>query len=178
MSPGRSTFSRKGLSLFEAVLTIFLVFMVFWVAADLLHNASRAVRFGDAKSRSAQAVQLALQRMTNEAREAYQLVTTGSDLTLLKVDPAPGRLPNPLPTPAGAPGSWDPAAGSLQVRYWVDGQKRLWRDVGPSSQLIAEGISGFSTQLLPNGNLEVSLALNEDTQVKTFTTQVLMMAVP
>ncbi len=156
--------------------------MVFWVAADLLHNASRAVRFGDARSRIAQAVQLGLQRMSSEAREAYLLEATGTELRLLKVDPTPGRLPVPVPTPAPA-GSWDPRAASLRVRYYTDGQLRLLRDVSPlagspSTQLIAEGITGFSSQTLPNGNLELSLSLSLDNQVRTYTTQVMMMAAP
>lgn len=176
MSRARSCSTRRGLSLFEAVLTIFLVSLVFYVAADLLHNATSAVRFGDAKSRSAQAVQLGLQRITSEAREAYLLEATGSELRLRKVDPAPGRLPTPVPSPPS--GTWDPYANSLSVRYFVDGQNRLMREVGSSTQLVCEGISGFSSQTLPNGNLEVSVSLNEKNQVRTYTTQVLMMGAP
>lgn len=157
---------RKAFSLLEAVITLLLVSIVFGVAADLLGDACRVMSFSRAKSNSVQAVQMALTRMAAEAREAFKIDRTGTELVLLKIDPGGDRFPT---TP---PAAWSPYTYQVSVRYFPQGGQ-LWREVdGANTQLVADGITGLATRNLPGQALEISLTLLEDRIVRTLTTQV------
>jgi len=169
-STGRS--GRSGFSLLEAVITLLLVSIVFGVAADLLGDACRVMSFSRAKSNSIQAVQMGLARMCGEAREAFELDGTGTELALLKIDPGGDRFP------ASAPSVWNPYAFQVRVRYFTSGGK-LWREVDSANpQLVADGITGLSAQVRPGKSLELSLTLLEDRVVRTLTTRVRTPGVP
>lgn len=156
----------KAFTLLEAVITLLLVSVVFGVAADLLGDACRVMSFSRAKSNSTQAVQMGLARMAAEAREAFQVDATGTELALLKVDPGGDRFPNPPPA------NWSPYTYQVRVRYYTQAGQ-LWREVdGANVQLVADGITGLATQIRPGKSLEISLSLLEDRVVRTLTTRV------
>lgn len=172
MIPATLHSHRKAVSLAEAIITMFLVSLVFGAAAQMIGEAHRVIRFQSYKTASQQGAQLALQRMLSESREAVNITAVGpSTLELIKVDPSIPRFVASPPSP------WNPLSNFLTVRYFLTGD-RLMRQVtvgasGTSAtQVLAESVSGLVTALLPNGNLEITLSFQEEKKVQTWRTQV------
>jgi len=170
--PATSRSHRKAVSLAEAVITMFLVAIVFGATAEMIGEAHRVIRFQSYKTASQQGAQLALQRMVSESREAVNITAVGpGTLELVKVDPSVPRFVDP------APSSWNPLSNFLTVRYFLSGDRLMRRVTVASSgttatQVLGESVSGLMTALLPNGNLDITLSFQEEKKVQTWRTQV------
>ncbi|MGE0491279.1 MAG: hypothetical protein AB7S38_18870 [Vulcanimicrobiota bacterium] len=166
---------NRGLTLAEAVFALTLVALVLGLAAGMMREAYRVVRFGETKSRTVQAVQTGLDRMACEVREAHDIQVPVGELRLQKVDPSAPRF-------TGPPGTWDPTQPGLEVHYRVvNGDLR--REAGPSggpyqSQIIAEGIYGLSCSFTASRNLSIQVAVDERTRIRSFTREVNPPCVP
>jgi len=162
VSRGSSLYHR-GFSLAEAVLTMFLVTIVFVTTAQILSNAYKVIRQQRYKVAAQQGAQLGLSRMSGELREATNIVQTGNSLLEFeKVDASLDRYGNPADF-----------AVRLTVRYELQNNV-LTRRVTPGGvvQSVAEGVYGFTTSQLPSGNVAITLAFQDQRQVKAYDMQV------
>lgn len=170
---------RRGLTLLETTVTMFLVALVMGLAAAVVAEYSEILRHSSGKERTLGAVQVGLERLRSEAREAFAILepamgATSPELRLLKVDPSRQllRLPSPVPEPAAL--SWDPhdPAHVVEVRYFTS-QESLVREVaGLGEHRVAEGVAGFSCRLLGDGSLRLDLSVTEDKKTRSLTTTV------
>lgn len=72
-----------------------------------------------------------------------------------------------------------PASDEVLVRYEVTSD-RLQREVvkpggSTTSLALASSITGLSTRMVPNGNVEVVVSIREDKQVRALTTEVFLL---
>lgn len=87
MVKSKFTFN-KGLTLLEVMITLALLLVVFGVVSELLRNVFRVLQAQSYKNQATQAVQLALNRMCCEVREASAIDSSpGTTLTLEITDP-------------------------------------------------------------------------------------------
>lgn len=108
---------RRGLTLAETLLTLFLLGLILSVAADLMRRARNLSSFYQQKS-ELQNASWALQRLAVQVQGASQIVSPilNGDADQLKFERVQGDLPNRLPTtlgphPAPSPPPnpvWDP----------------------------------------------------------------------
>lgn len=163
---------RRGFTLYEALLTFFLVLVVLGVLAGLLRTYSQAVRNQVGKARIVQAARLGLDRMRNELREAATVnPPVSGELSFLKPDPAQLRY-------HAVPPIWDPHAAARQcrVRYHLT-QGRLWREVRlfdgtVSDNPLLDGVEALHVTPLPEQKYELALEVRDGTRVRRLLTRV------
>ena len=148
--------TSRAFTLYEALVTLFLVFLVLGLLAELVNRQQKVVRFSEDKE-GLLTVEDALIRMENEYREATGLllpatVLNPSDrLRLEKVDPvlngAPARPGDRLPQPPVAPASFDPQdpAWKVTVEYGVNNGV-LERRVNGVAFRLAEGVESLTVE--------------------------------
>lgn len=162
----------RGFTLVETLITILLVSLVFGLFVLLLRDSFRLTRRLANKDSALRLVQVALDRMLTEAREADAITgLPGSQLNLTKVYAADAdRCPAPLsyPLPQGYPMPAPPAevafapfANGLrrQVTYRLTPEGALLRESGPvggplaGGLELATGLSGLNCQWAGGLNL-------------------------
>jgi len=92
---------RRGFSLVEVIVTLFVVFLVFGVGAGLLSEYSSVLKFSGAMENYFVVAQSAMHQMVAEARESQVLLSPSSsglssDLTFQRIDPNYQWLPAPF----------------------------------------------------------------------------------
>lgn len=169
----------RGFTLFEAMIASFLFGMVMLALASLFSDSARVTRYVDLKERTTLALQIGLERISSELREATEIKGTGSTLRFEKIDPLAefneGNLPGiPDPVPPGwSPGGWTRYAGGarVDVRYSVaDGV--LYREVQGERQKVIEGLEGFNSEQPETGVIELTVAVAEQNVIRTLSTRV------
>ncbi len=157
-----------GYTLAETLITLFLMAMVFGVVAVLITRGYRVLTFQSQKERTTLAAQVALDRMTAELREATAVDVVGPQLTFRKIDKSvAGRFD--LTTP---PTTY-PLGDEIAVTYQTDGAGNLMRLVGGQSQLIVEGVTGFTCSLT-GPRLDAALSVQEATRITRLSTVVFL----
>lgn len=148
----------RGFTLVEGLFTLFVVFLVLGIATHLLKEYTSILKSSAAKSSSLSSMQVALQQMLDDLKQATQVNSppaggSSADLSFDKVDPAAAWLPSPIPSPATA---WDPLdpAMQLRVRYYLS-NGNLLRDVGPigspTTWQVADRVGGLQVDDLGSG---------------------------
>lgn len=155
----------RGFTLIETLITILLVSLVFGLFVLLLRDSFHLTRRMANKDSALRLVQVALDRMLTEAREADGITgLPGNQLHLTKVYaadadrcPAPLSYPLPLGYPMPAPPAsiaFSPFANGLrrQVAYRLTVDGALLRETGPvggslaGGLELATGLSGLNCQ--------------------------------
>lgn len=159
----------SGLTLPEAVLTVFLVGMVFGLAANLMSQGYAVLRFSALKENSLLTAQVALERMTSESREAVSVTAPAAggqsqELQFAKIDPNVVRFPGGTP--------WNPLAGQMTVRYFTDGQGNLNRETPAGTETVVRGIYGLTCERPATGTLSLRVAVYESRGVRALTSAV------
>ena len=173
---------RRGFSLLEAVFTLFIVFLILGVALDMFNKYCSAVNFSTAKSNSLSTMQVAVQTILDDARQATLIETPSvlggpgsNEIKLLKVDPT--RLNH-----YGRP------RDTIEVRYYLSTGVNypvtsLLRDTTPvngttTTTEVAKSVAGFnvvglaSWPLQPAGGpnaVRVRISLLESARVLVIT---------
>lgn len=174
-NPARKKAHTKAFTLIESLVTILLVSLVFGAIASLLHGVFRTLRYQSAKVAILQVGQFALERISNEAREANELVSASSStLVLKKIEPSSARLPSPPFTAT----SWDPLGSVSTIRYTLAGTK-IVREVTSQAGVttrttVADQIVGFVVRESEPGGLEIAVSVQEETKVTPVKGKVLM----
>lgn len=154
---------RRGLSLAETLLSLFLLGLIISVAADLTLRARKLMFLARQRSELQDAA-FALQRLALQSLSASQIVqphrNSNSDrLQFQRVRPdLPLRLPttlgaDPLPVPV-APPTWDPLDASYQesvLVYSIDGIGLLLNSPADGEVLLCPNAQDFRSQ--STGNL-------------------------
>ncbi|MEW6278398.1 MAG: hypothetical protein AB1758_07255 [Candidatus Eremiobacterota bacterium] len=170
---------KRGVTLAEVLLTMFLFILMLGVAGTLVREYSGVLRHSSSKERTLRSALVGLDRIDCELAQAHAVVSpaTSTPVSLLefrKLDPGAARLPAP-PTPV--PAGWAPhdPAYEVTVRYRVL-QGTLIREVvgGGAPMAVVQGPQGLNAVLLPNGNVEVSLSIQEDKLLRTLSTEVFL----
>ncbi len=171
---------HRGLTLFEMLATLALIFLVLGLAGDLFTEYSRTVSFSEAKEATFAAAQTALDRMRLEYCEAIQMVrppagstANFSELRFFKAHPDDSlRLPAALPLPL--PANWTPFPERVEVAYRIQAD-HLLREVryagSQRTQTLARGLNGFSCQNLGEGELLLTLSVIEKFRIRTLQTR-------
>lgn len=164
MTPLRSTSpeNNKAFTLAESVVTVALCSIFFVVTAVILANAYRILRQERYKVAAQQGVQLALNRLTCELREAKAITSVGNPLVFTKVDPSVNRYLSPANFNQ-----------TLTVTYQASANQ-LTRNVAPggSTQIMADGVVGFAAATKPTGNIEIQLTFMDERQARTYITEI------
>lgn len=170
---------RRGLTLLETTVTMFLVALILGLAAALVDEYSDILRHSSGKERTLGAVQVGLERLRSEAREAFEILepgvgATSAQLRLRTVDPTRQALRLPLPVPEPAALSWNPhdPAHVVEVRYFTSGQALVRQVAGSDELRVADGVAGFSCRLEAGGSLRLDLSVTEDKRTRSLTTTV------
>jgi type II secretory pathway pseudopilin PulG len=169
MKPKRSPSATRGFSLVEALFTLALVGSVFGIIADLLNGALHVVNQQGTRTAAEQAAQLALQRLTCEARETVTdgvSIVDSKTVVFTKIDPTVTRFQAP------APSGTFPDNAEMKVTYTLQTDGSLTRTVkdyaGTSAtQTVAHGLTGFSVAVnSTTKNLDLGISVQQDTQVR------------
>lgn len=163
MTPLPSTCpDKRGFTLAESVVTVALCSIFFVITAVILGNAYRILRQERYKVAAQQGVQLALNRLTCELREAKAITSVGNPLVFTKVDPSLNRFL-----------SLANFNQTLTVTY-QSSANQLTRNVTPggTAQIMADGVVGFVTSIRPSGNIEVQMTFMDERQAKTYITEI------
>jgi type II secretory pathway pseudopilin PulG len=173
---------KRGMTLVECLVTMFLLMIVLGAALELVRSYSGVLRYSSSKDRTLQAALVALEQIRTELAQGHQLISPPGPasvphLEFRKLSPA-RTLPLP---PDSAPPGWTPhpASDEVLVRYEVTSdtlRREVVRPSGSTTSLaLASSITGLSTRLVPNGNVEVVLSIREDKQVRALTTEVFLL---
>lgn len=154
-------------TLLETLLTLALVGLVLGLASGLLLEYFRLTQHAASKTAQASAIQVAMNLVTQDARQAVSVVSPPAapaypmtdELRFWRVadpdwaSPPETWLPVPVPTSSPVP-AWNPhdPLRLQEICYHKDDQGLLWRDRGQvgfgtsptSTNPIAEGLAGFS----------------------------------
>lgn len=167
-----TNWSKRGITLAEAVVTLFLIAVVMGMLAHLLQASHQAIDYLNKKDRTTFAAQVAIGRITSEAREALEWQPgSATNLTFRKLDPRAVRFPEPPPT------SWDPRQPMLEVSYFLQ-NAQLLRTQGPpggsveSSVVVAEGLTGFTWSRPTDQLLRLELSVQEEKKIRRLTSEV------
>ncbi len=130
--------SSKGVTLIEALLSLFLVLIVLGLSGGLIRDYSQSLRNSTTGDRWLEAALVGAAKMGQEASQAILFtrpaagsLVSDSELRFTRLDPSDVdvRFPSPLPDPL--PATWNVAdpAHALEVRYYLNAQERLVREV-------------------------------------------------
>ena len=152
---------RRAFSLFEAVCTLFMVFLLLGLCCDLFKQYSTTLNFSAAKSESLTSMQVALQAMLEDVRQATAFGTLGPTLDLKMVNPK--LLNSPVRVPSVA-------TDLVDVRYYLSNGSLL-RDCTPgggstTTWKVAESIAGFNVVPLNANAVEIRLSLQESVRIQ------------
>ena len=184
-----------GFSLVEALITIFVVFLVFGVASGLLTEYSSLLNFSGAKESYFGAAQLAMKQMVDETRESVILESPSSgwspNLTFQRIDPnyglwLPGvALAQPFDPYNHTITTWtaQPAAQMIRVDYSVLGGKLL-RSTVPlgggtnTTSVVATAILGMQANRLASGGIQIQVSVEDNYKVVTPLTGLVLRPIP
>ena len=153
----------------EALIALFLTLVILLVSGGLIRDYSQSLRNTASQDQVLEAGLVAVSRMGQEATESLEFVRPApgslapdSELVFTRIDPRQeaARLPDPVPTPA----TWDPIdpAYTVEVRYYLNGD-RLVREVtgggDPVAQEIGDGVTGLALTNQPDGTLLVEVSV-------------------
>ena len=155
---------RRGLTLLEAMLSMFFVVLLLGLFASLAHEFDLILKQSAARANTLTTLQLGMRQLLDEVRQA----SPGA------LWPGPGgsaselRLSRPSQDlsvwlPASAPASpWVPPAAQLRVRYYL-AQGQLVREAGSPAtvQSLTEGLSDFQVQARPGGPSVIEVQMTQ-----------------
>jgi type II secretory pathway pseudopilin PulG len=187
---------RKGFSLIEALLALFLIGLTIGLIGALFQRSFVVLRQLDDKERARQASRMGLDRITSELREATEFITVGADLLEFeKIDPtqevvlppeppkdSEGRVvvPDDYVPPPWTPEDAYPDDRRLIVSYTVEAEvliRTVRRKSGPGSsrQVVVVGVNAFNSEINPDNEAEidVTIAVRDNRRVSTVSSRVL-----
>lgn len=175
---------RRGLSLYEALVSIFMVLLALSILAQMFRNYSNAARTAAGKSRTLVGAQIVLDRIRNELREAVVIdapAAVGSpatQITFHKIDPAQASTRLPSPSPAPPPANWKPSDSTYlcQVRYYLQGSTLL-REAKPAdgstaTSVLLEEVTEMSCTRNADNSLDVTVTVHEARLNHVLTTKI------
>ena len=179
---------RRAFSLIEALVTLALFLIVLAIFASLGREYSRVTHFSSAKQQSMQAAAVGLEGAARELRGAVaiQQPAVGANTTILRfqiVDPSfsdrlcPSSPPPKVPVlNVNAP----PSLITLEYTCVAAGlQRRMLNSssVPVSTQIVADGVSGFSAQRNADRQTAVvAITVPEEHLLRSLTQHVLLLA--
>ncbi len=162
--------SSKGVSLLEALIATALMLVVLVVSASLIQDYSRALRASRGSDYLLEAALVALSRMGQEATEAVEFIdpppgslAAASRLTFSRIEPEVARLPDPVPDPP--PPNWDHQEPAVEIRYFVNANHRLIREVVDGGAVVescevAEAVKGLAVTNETDGTLTLEILVD------------------
>ncbi len=188
--------NSSGFSLLEAMLAMFLVFLVLGLTAYLIREYSRVSKHAAARDNTFDGVQFALTELVKEIGSANSILQPASvgasstTLTLRRLDPTAVRLPDPvlddydlwkyehLDVSTDGTGTevfiWNPKHPDhqFQVTYSRDAItdqliRETQRASGVERHIVADMVSGFVVHRLSEDYYEVSLSFQEKQRLRT-----------
>ncbi len=169
-------FPKRGFTLLESLITVFLVMLVFGLVAELLIGAFQVTRYERQKMAASEAAQLALTRICCEVREACKVEVNASkdELRLSKFDVSQAAVARFEP---------NRFQHLIQIRYYKDNNAILLRDVQvgatTDTHVVADGIQGARFEFVNDDvheNLLTTLTISIKGQLKAITSEVAPMA--
>ncbi len=183
---------RRGFTIVEVLLALFLVGLVTGMIAVLFQRSFQIMRLIDDKERARQASRMGLDRITSELREATEILQTGADiLSFEKIDPtavlqAPPTPPEPDDSLDGfaleewGPNDYYPATTRLIITYAIDGEnltRRVQRKAGGGgeTQVVVVGVNSFTTEANAQNaaEIDVTLSVRDNRKVTAISSRIL-----
>jgi Tfp pilus assembly protein PilE len=163
---------KSGFSLLEAICTLFVVFLLLGVCCQSFKQYAASLNFSAAKSESLTSIQVALQRMLDDSRQATQFInpsTAGgvgnSTLEMWMVNPQLLNCVSRTPS------------DNIRVKYYVSngallrdstpfgGATTTWQVADSVQGLGVLGLSSWSSLNDPGVNaVQIQLSLTESTR--------------
>ncbi len=160
---------KKGFTLAETIVVIFLFGAVMGAAASIMTSAYRVVNVNEAKDNAYLNGINALERISSEAREAITM-SGGTSLVFTKVD---GAIPQANGQAANAPAiTADYPAGSLvTVTYQRSGDDLVRIVNGGTPVVFVSRVTGFTATV--GRSVQISLSVDSRTRITSFDTEFL-----
>lgn len=150
---------RRGLTLIEALITLFLTALAVGLIGGLLRSYAVILHEEDPHQELLQVVRLASVRLTSAVHSAIEIVEADTAL-VLRVPVT--QLPTPLPVPL--PDSWDPLADLREVRFDARGG-----NLRQDGEVLLSGVEEFRCQQPSPRLVEVKLTVQERRQKTVIT---------
>ena len=183
----RVTSTRRGFTLPESLLALFLVGLAMGFLGMLFQRSFQILRVLDDKERARQAGRMGYDRLSSELREATDLLRWNEVAEFKKINPQATLVPPPE-APVDPPATWAspppwtpldayPESARMTVLYTtVD--EALYRTVtagGSTTQLIVKGVNSFVCTPNPDnrGEIEITLSVRESQRVTTVSGRIL-----
>lgn len=149
----------RGFTLYEVMVTLFLLGIIFVSAGELAKNFSSMHREQSTEARMGVASRDLLKYLASRSRQAVSLQSTGGKLTLEMPGAASLRYGIP-PYPESLPAGWQPEGAVTEESYELVGETfRLSR--ATEATVLLAGITGFEPSL---DGQRLTLALSWQTQ--------------
>jgi type II secretory pathway component PulJ len=151
---------KRGFSLLEAVFSLGLVALAFWLIGGILGEYSRIDRFARDHDRATEVLGPIFSRLRADCQSSIEILTPGrgasdTELRLRKFSPRPDRLA-PVRT-------WDPhlAEDIVAVRYFLTNEN-LYRSSSGLQESLVDSVDAFQCTRVDPSGLEVQLTLAGD----------------
>ena len=167
----------RGLTLLEALLTMFLFALALVVVSKLVTGSQHLIRHSSGRSQALRTCQWALSELRQQVEASARVdePTTGSSnrLVLTTFRRNNTRLPTTLPRwRAGTDPWWDPyAAGDLESLQFSLNSDQLMKLSGGTSTLLAGDIDNFWVNAKEQ-QLEIEVTVREQIRNSRFVTRV------
>ncbi len=179
--PYRSTCNNPAFTLLEAIVATALMAAFLAVVGALSSRYTNLMLFDSGKERTLNVMQVALDRIRCETRQAVNLIepagaTIESTVTFDRIDP---EASSRLPWPPGS-GGWDPAdpADLTRVRFHVVGgslvREATQSDGTTRTEVLARGITGLQASIGTDQNLNVTVRIDEGSRFQDLSTEVFL----
>ena len=154
---------KQGFALFEVLITLFLMGIVFAVVANLASDYGRFSRASALESRRLFALREALSQTARLARSSY-VVTPGS-VSATASDRLELDMPTPqypgFPLPESLPAGWQPDTPRQSIVVRLEGQ-RLLLERGSQAQVLAQDVTGFAVTRSHTARLVIEASWDVD----------------
>jgi hypothetical protein len=163
--------ARRGFSLAETILVMFLFALVLYVAGQTSAQYYLVLRDSGRKDISLEAARMGLDRVACDLRQAIGVsgATRGGGpvpvVRLTQIDPLDPLRLNPGGNPPETPPF--PLDQTIQVTYQGLGD-RLIRTARGDQTVLVYGIQGFSVEWVGPRRFHIELSVTEMTAVRTF----------
>lgn len=165
--------NRRGFSLYELMVAMFLLGLLFMSAAKLASDFSNMHREDTQDARLSVPASEVLKYLVGRSRTALEVETAPGSLTLHLLDTSASRYPAlPLGEDPVLPPGWQPDTPRLTETYQLSGVN-LELDKGGNKSVLMSDLSGFETTLTDR-RLELSLSWRLQRRVMSATRVVLL----
>lgn len=169
---------RRGVTLPEFLVTMFLFAFVLAMIGQLSRQFSGVFRFSAGKERTLQAASVGLETIAREVRGAIAIQAgSGSVLRFDVVNPTQTARLHPTVSPPPTPlVPVNQSSNLSRIEYSSDGENLIRGFRSPPNaamvtQVVCHGVVGFSCQRLPGNAMAIALSVREDKVIRDLSTE-------